>query len=110
VTTTQIPTASGSQGQPTGPLPPPQSDIEIAEQTWTASHTLPASEGPIGSAAQPQLSPESRQMMPQISLLLPTTLLWPARLILLPPILSFWSLIAKGEREYVDRGSFVRGF
>jgi hypothetical protein len=31
VTTTQNPTASGSQGQPIGPLPPPQSDTEIAE-------------------------------------------------------------------------------
>jgi hypothetical protein len=31
VTTTQIPTALGSQGQPIGPLPPPQSDTTIAE-------------------------------------------------------------------------------
>jgi hypothetical protein len=59
VTTTQIPTTSGSQGQPIGPLPPPQSDTEIAKQTRTASPTLPAYKGPIGSAAQPQPSPES---------------------------------------------------
>jgi hypothetical protein len=59
VTTTQTPTASGSQGQPIGPLPPPQSDTTTAEHTRTASPTLPASEGPTGSAAQPQPSPES---------------------------------------------------
>jgi hypothetical protein len=59
VTTTQIPIASGSHGQPIGPLPPPQSDTETAEQTRTASPTLLASEGPTGSAAQPQPSPES---------------------------------------------------
>jgi hypothetical protein len=59
VTTTQIPTALGSLGQPISPLPPPQSDTATAEQTQTASPTLPASEGPIGSAAQPQPSPES---------------------------------------------------
>jgi hypothetical protein len=58
VTTTQIPTASGSQGHPISPLPPPQSDIKIAEQTQTASPTLPASEGPTGSVAQPQPSPK----------------------------------------------------
>jgi hypothetical protein len=59
MTTTQIHTASGSQGQPIGPLPPPQSDTETTEQTWTASPTLLASEGPTGSATQPQPSPKS---------------------------------------------------
>jgi hypothetical protein len=53
VTTTQIPTASGSQGQPISPLPPPQSDTKIAEQTRTASPTLLASGGLTGSVAQP---------------------------------------------------------
>jgi hypothetical protein len=44
-------------------------------------------------------------MMPQISLSLLTALLWLARLLLLPPILSFLVLDAKeGEREYVDLG------
>jgi hypothetical protein len=47
--------------------------------------------------------------MPQISLSLLTALLWPARL-LLPPILSFFVLDAKGgERVCRFRGSFVRG-
>jgi hypothetical protein len=59
VTTTQTPTTLGSQGQPIGPLPPPQSDTAIAEQTRTASPTLPASEGPTGFVDQPQPSPES---------------------------------------------------
>jgi hypothetical protein len=59
VTTTQIPIASGSQGQPIGPPLPPQSDTEPAEQTRTASPTLPVSKGPTGSTAQPQPSPES---------------------------------------------------
>jgi hypothetical protein len=50
-------------------------------------------------------------MMPQISLLLLTALLWSTRLLLLPPTRSFLVLDAKGgEREYVDRGSFVRRF
>jgi hypothetical protein len=59
VTSTQIPTALGSQGQPIGPLPPPQSNTATVQQTRTASPTLPASEGLTGSAAQPQPSPES---------------------------------------------------
>jgi hypothetical protein len=44
VITTQIPTASRSQGQPISSLPPPQSDTETAEQTQIASPTHPAPE------------------------------------------------------------------
>jgi hypothetical protein len=98
VTTTQIPTASGSQGQPIGPLPPPQLDTETAEQTRIASLHFQ-----LLRVRQAQQLSHSRllravQMIPQISLLLRTALLWLARLLLLPPILSFWSLMPKGER------------
>jgi hypothetical protein len=44
-------------------------------------------------------------MMPQISLSLLIALMWPARLLLLPPILSFLVLDAKGgERVCRFRG------
>jgi hypothetical protein len=56
VTTTQTATASESQGQPIGPLPPPQPAIETAEQTRTTLPTGSPSEGPTGSTAQPQPS------------------------------------------------------
>jgi hypothetical protein len=104
VTTTQTAIASESHGRHTGSLPPPQSATETAKQTRTISPAFLVFEGPIGSPVQPQPSPESSPDDAQISLSLLAALLWLARLLLLPLILSFWSLMPKGEREYVDLG------